>query len=650
MADTLGEKIVTSDKTKNASEYPREFILLIALAIALASALLYGHGVFKNLELASLDLRFKLDSITPRPPSASDFILNAKAKDKEMPGIAFIDMPEPAGGADAELQYDKCASAIKILATSNAKAIVLNSLLSKPQENEKDFNLAVAVKTSDVYVPVLYGIDRLDISKIYTGIGVTGVKRPLVLFIGKNVGAGHIDAFADPDGKLRRVPAMIRYAGKDTYQLGLKIAFDMMGIKEDRITLDAEKHFISFSGTDEKHYTIPLDKDNQVMINWGDIQEKELQHFSYEDLIEAYRLVLYGVRPSLDLSVFKDKICIIGSDASKTAGPTAPQLKYNYAPAGSCGVIISNVFRNNFVRELPPLLNIAVIFLVSIVFAASLSNQRILAMMMILLTGAMFLATISVYGLPRNINLLLVFFFVALFGIALSRFQIFSGLLFTAFSALLYLVISAGLFRLFNLSIVTFYPVLSIIAIFISFYIYIKTMGYLSRMHLLNLATRDGLTALYNRRYFNLLIEAELNTARRNESRSLSILMCDIDNFKKLNDTYGHQAGDAVLKEFAATIKSQCRQSDVVARYGGEEFIIVFVGARAVEALETAERIRKAIEAKQFTFKGQAYGTTLSMGLAEFENDATKESLIEKADQALYRAKKEGKNRVCVYE
>jgi len=174
-------------------------------------------------------------------------------------------------------------------------------------------------------------------------------------------------------------------------------------------------------------------------------------------------------------------------------------------------------------------------------------------------------------------------------------------------------------------------------------------MGYLSTLRLFNMATKDGLTGLFNRRHLNLLIDSEIHSVNLNKARKLSIIMCDIDNFKKLNDTYGHQAGDVVLKEVARIMKANCRQSDVVARYGGEEFLIILHGAGVKDSIRIAEAVRQAVAENQITFQGQAYRTSLSMGLAEYANERTKEELIEKADQALYQAKKEGKNRVCVY-
>jgi len=144
-------------------------------------------------------------------------------------------------------------------------------------------------------------------------------------------------------------------------------------------------------------------------------------------------------------------------------------------------------------------------------------------------------------------------------------------------------------------------------------------------------------------------LEAEFRNVSLYKNRRLSVIMVDVDNFKHINDTYGHPAGDMVLKEFARIVQSKCRQIDVVARYGGEEFIIMLVGAGKGWSFGIAEKIRTAIKDKKFDFEGKQFSTTVSLGGVEFSDEKTKEELIEKADKALYMAKFEGKNKVCMY-
>lgn len=166
---------------------------------------------------------------------------------------------------------------------------------------------------------------------------------------------------------------------------------------------------------------------------------------------------------------------------------------------------------------------------------------------------------------------------------------------------------------------------------------------------LYELATKDGLTKLYIYRHFYSLLETELKRAQRYK-HVLSLLMMDIDNFKNINDTYGHLVGDRVLKEIAATIKNTIRNIDVPARYGGEEFCAILPETTAKDAQIIAERLRQNISNIEINIDASTtLKTTVSIGIAEFPISADNEKdLIDAADKALYQAKRHGKN--CVYE
>ncbi len=162
------------------------------------------------------------------------------------------------------------------------------------------------------------------------------------------------------------------------------------------------------------------------------------------------------------------------------------------------------------------------------------------------------------------------------------------------------------------------------------------------------LATRDGLTGLLNHRTFQSSFRRELLKARRTQAK-LALILTDVDFFKKVNDQHGHPAGDAVLRGVAQLIQSQLREEvDIVARYGGEEFVCVLVGTTEQGALETAERIRKAVEDGATDIgEPEPRKVTISLGISVFPDDGgMAEELIERTDQALYRAKHAGRNRV----
>lgn len=161
------------------------------------------------------------------------------------------------------------------------------------------------------------------------------------------------------------------------------------------------------------------------------------------------------------------------------------------------------------------------------------------------------------------------------------------------------------------------------------------------------LAQRDGLTGLLNRRALNEHLTREWEGARRS-GRQLSVIILDLDRFKAMNDTYGHAAGDTVLQDMATILQGVCRKSDVATRYGGEEFCLLLPGTDMEEAVAVAERIRRELSAHSFTVSGEkAVHVTCSAGVATQQaSEESQDALLERADQALYRAKNEGRNRV----
>ncbi len=165
-----------------------------------------------------------------------------------------------------------------------------------------------------------------------------------------------------------------------------------------------------------------------------------------------------------------------------------------------------------------------------------------------------------------------------------------------------------------------------------------------------DLANLDGLTEINNHRFFQNFLDAEINRSIRNE-RTLSLLLADIDRFKKFNDTYGHQTGDFLLKEFSRVAKGVIREYDLIARYGGEEFVFVLPETGPEDAMVVAEKIRKTIEDHTFDDGNSTYHVTISIGVAIARpsgDDFKKDDFIGLADEALYEAKNSGRNRVAM--
>lgn len=168
---------------------------------------------------------------------------------------------------------------------------------------------------------------------------------------------------------------------------------------------------------------------------------------------------------------------------------------------------------------------------------------------------------------------------------------------------------------------------------------------------LYSLAITDSITKLYVHRYFQLRLEEEVARSQRYNS-TISLLMCDIDHFKSINDTYGHQQGDLILKEISKILRRNIRTTDIAARYGGEEFAIILPETTQADAKIVAERIRRDVSQHEFPSiipNHPPLKCSISIGVAGFPLNADdKDQLIQKADSSLYRAKNMGRNKVVL--
>lgn len=162
-----------------------------------------------------------------------------------------------------------------------------------------------------------------------------------------------------------------------------------------------------------------------------------------------------------------------------------------------------------------------------------------------------------------------------------------------------------------------------------------------------NLSIKDGLTAVFNRHYFDIHINQVIRKSVES-IRPLSLMMFDIDHFKMVNDTYGHQCGDEILKTFTNTLKSMFRVTDLISRYGGEEFSVLLSDTPLNQAMNIAERVRLAIESLNFKIPNQEtiLKKTTSIGVSEYKNGESVEEFIGRTDKALYEAKETGRNKV----
>ncbi len=176
---------------------------------------------------------------------------------------------------------------------------------------------------------------------------------------------------------------------------------------------------------------------------------------------------------------------------------------------------------------------------------------------------------------------------------------------------------------------------------------YLDKTRVLSEKKRYEMGVMDPVTNIYNKRYFLDRFREEFAFAKRRD-HNMAMLMLDIDHFKKLNDTYGHLAGDLTLSKVCEVISGIIREDDLFARYGGEEFVIVMRDAKLNNALDLAERIRAAIESCSYVYEDQSLKVTVSIGAVEFISSFNEQNdMIQAADDQLYRAKKSGRNQTC---
>ena len=155
----------------------------------------------------------------------------------------------------------------------------------------------------------------------------------------------------------------------------------------------------------------------------------------------------------------------------------------------------------------------------------------------------------------------------------------------------------------------------------------------------------DSLTGIYNRRAYELRIREELSRYQR-YNQPFSLVLFDIDHFKKVNDRYGHQAGDKCLREITGRIRPSLRECDFLARYGGEEFVMILPGTSEDDAFKAAEKVRNLIEKTRFVYQGAEVPVTISLGLTQVKpTDQDPDMLFKRVDNAMYQAKKGGRNR-----
>ena len=410
---------------------------------------------------------------------------------------------------------------------------------------------------------------------------------------------GHINLMRADDGIARDLPPFVLYKNNFYPHLALKVAMKHLaqteGLEQKDFVID-KNHDLHLGNR-----VIPLTIDGTAILNWyGPSGISSSNTFEYVPLWKVEKTMYEGAK-LLPENYFKNKIVYIGTSATSLFDLKSVPTDKIFPGVEIHTTFVNNVLDNNFIKRAHPLADIIISILLSL--------------------------------------------FVGLFVIR-SNSTVLSSLI-AILTSIIYIIVATTVMYYSNLCIGIILQLASILLVFIACYLakYIITSRDLEYTYAL--ATTDGLTELYNHRYFQEQMIQNIETGKR-YNRPFSLIMIDIDFFKKFNDTYGHQSGDAVLRQVAHILKKNVRSTDVVCRYGGEEMSIILTHTAKEEALITAQKICHAVSEHPLKLvNGNDVNVTISLGVSTFpENGQTPADMIKYADDCLYKAKENGRNQV----
>jgi diguanylate cyclase (GGDEF)-like protein len=561
----------------------------IGLALLSASAIfLFSQTDFlKRLELSTSDLLFHLRGNIPSNPTGPKAVV-WPAKAKATPNIVIVEI------ADADIYvlgrwpwkrswHAAIATALNKL---GAKSIYFDIIFSESSTAEDDALLEEAIKLSkNVYLPFIF---QNHVPDLKTAL------YPIKRFSSVMKGTGSINLYPDSDGTFRRIPLVFPVEGEIYPHIALKIAMDYAGLKIKKL-----KPGRLILSDDKEYFEIPLAEKNTMLINWIGQWKLTFKHCSFLDVLAAYDDLLRNKKPKLNIADFKDSICLVAVTAIGLYDIQSVPLQPEYPGIGIVATTLSNILSKNFLSPAPYWINILILCFLSLVPAFLIFGEK-----------------------PLRETLFIFLTCTAYFTISLLFFR--NGTLIQSATPLLGLFTSfltVGTYNFFRVSV--------------------------ERQKFLDMSITDGLTGLYNIRFFKQLVETDIKLAKVELNKKFCILMSDVDHFKNFNDTYGHQVGDLVLKEISDVLKNSVRSSDIVARYGGEEMIILLRGTSLKDGLIVGEKIRKNVQGHLIK---DTYKVTISVGISTFKREDTVETIIKRADQGLYKAKQSGRNYVYSIE
>lgn len=417
---------------------------------------------------------------------------------------------------------------------------------------------------------------------------VTNVLRGLLL---NARGGGSVNLPFSSDGIARTVRPLSIFNGN--YYLNLPLATCIALKPEIKLSLIGNKFHLGDK-------VITLDSEGGHYVNWYG-PPSTFRHFRALDVILAQKVIESGKKNPLNYENFKDKIVIVGLTATATDILPTPMAGAYPGPEFLATTIDNYLHSDKFITIFPE--NYMIVITIAIC---------------LLIGGLIFWFKSGISGLSVSILMLVIYMYLCV-----------------------YLFIHNYLWVE-----IVFPSMLMVVTIMLTFMTkYVTTRKAYEDTY--KIATTDGLTGLYNHRYFQESLSVVIQRATR-YNYELSLLLIDIDNFKKINDTYGHRAGDKVLKDVSKRLKDNLRITDLIARYGGEEIVVILDNTKLNNAMMVGNKLLSAMNSEPFVLSADLnISVTVSIGIASFPTNATSApELIEVADQGLYYAKNNGKNRL----
>ncbi|HBG61261.1 MAG: hypothetical protein A2Y03_01525 [Omnitrophica WOR_2 bacterium GWF2_38_59] len=474
------------------------------------------------------------------------------------------------------------AKLCSILKYFGAEQVYLDMLFAKLSEVDDQVLVESFRDVDNVYMPYSLKLPERIIDES---------DAPLKHITATLKGKGFDNIYSDIDGKVRRIPLLYEKDSMCHKNIILQMTMDLLDVDIKKITPDQ----IELSGN-RGTIKIPIENNN-MLLSWYGKWYSAFTHYNFSQIVHAYEDVQNKRPPKIDISVIRDSVCLVASTTTGMNDVRGTPLEREYPSLGIAGTALSNILQQKFLTFLPPWINIVLVYLFAMMPAIFVSSEKLSRPLM----GIIIVVLISIFPI-----------------LFLKR-----------------IVANAAL------------PIVAFLLSFVIATLYDMAKSKFEKNILTTLSNTDDLTGLTNIRHFREILKQECKDAKEDRRKKFCIVLCDIDKFKSINDTHGHQVGDFVISNIGKVINCSIRSHDILARYGGDELILFFRQIDLEGAYSISEKIRANIENFSLNYQDDTYKVTLSMGVASFNPQVDdEESIVKRADEALYESKQKGRN--CV--